>query len=69
VRRKRTQERERLVTDDQICQILSKMNIPLEWVWKNFESIRSLSFSSAEEMEFSELIGDWYFSDLEDGVA
>ena len=57
------------MTDDQICQVLSEMDIPLEWIWRNFESIRSLSFSSAEEMEFSELIGDWYFSDLEDGVA
>lgn len=57
------------MTDDQISEILSKMNIPLEWIWLNWENIRSLSFSSTNEVEFSDLIGDWFDLDKADGLC
>ena len=56
-------------SNTEIFDFLRKFGIPSEWILENWENIRSLASSSTNEVEFADLIGDWFDLDKADGLC
>ena len=55
--------------NSEVFDFLSNFGFPKEWLLENWETVKSLASSTTNEVEFSDLIGDWFDLDKIDGLC